>query len=129
MNAKQFAWTYLVESGCSDVYPSYYGGYANLDGGHIMPDKIMEIVVSNKKKILDIGVDWDATKSPISDRVLEFTNTFNAASVTENLVGTLMLKDGTSQEWIADAIDTSDVFELLAAAASAKEKFDKLFGE
>lgn len=129
MNAKQFAWVYLLESGYSDVHPSYYGGYHDLYGDYISRESMAKLNTTNKEKILKVGVDWNTTNSPISDRVSEFTSTFEDSDVTEKLIGTLMLKDGTSQEWIADSITVTNIFEMMAVAASGQETFNKLFGE
>ena len=36
--------------------------------------------------------------------------------------------DGSEQEWSADSIDISNVFEMIADSVNVKEKYSKLFG-
>lgn len=134
MNASKFAWIYIIEHGVTGVTHSYYGGYDEpcgtcRGGKYVDESEVQKRVIEAKLKILSIGVDWDQTASPIASDYSSFEGTFNDSSTTETLVGTLILKDGTRQEWTADAIEVTNVFEMMANVHQADAKFKTLFGE
>lgn len=135
MNAKQFAWLYLVEHGFCGVRSSYYGGYEPTketmkayptfnpwDRSHI--DALRQASINILR---DRGVDWDKTEAPINERESEFNGTFNEPGHKEVLTGRLVLKDGTRQEWIADALEVGNVFEMMAAVHDAEKRFKGVF--
>lgn len=133
MDAKQFAWLYLIENGYAGREPSYYGGmnivdarldkpeYTNWLGGH---DASRELYVS---EIKSIGVDWANTKAPESSMVSEFNGTFAEPSQKEYLKGSLMLKNGVIQHWTAEALEVLNVFEMMAQVHNAEKNFEALF--
>jgi hypothetical protein len=41
----------------------------------------------------------------------------------------LVLNDGTKQTWCAEALEVSNVFEMMATVADAQARFEALFGE
>jgi len=137
MDAKQYAWLYLVENGYAGVSTSYYGGYDLTEEAYkrfpdfnkysaVGLDKVRDSYLRDIKKH---GVDWKKTASPDSDMVSYFNGTFADPGKKETIRGTLVLKDGSKQTWVADKIDISNVFELMAMADAAKVKFAKLFNE
>lgn len=137
MDAKQYAWLYLVENGYAGVSHSYYGGYdLTTEAQKRFPQtnkwasvdlqKIRDAYLADIKKF---GVDWAKTTSPDSDKVSQFAGTFAEHSDTkETLVGTLVIKNGSKQQWVAEKIDISNVFEMMAAVSEAPKKFKKIFG-
>lgn len=128
MDAKKFAWTYLVEHGFGGVKPSYYGGWDIVDTA--MKKRGFSYTKIHEKylnEINKVGVDWDKTNAPSSDSVSEFQGTFCDATLKEVIRGNLVLNDGTVQVWYADAISVSNVFEMMARADVAKEKFHRFF--
>jgi len=137
MDAKQFAWLYLVEHGHAGVTHSYYGGWdLSQEATKRFPNvnkwsapalhKIRDVYVADIKKF---GVDWAKTSAPDSDLVSEFNGTFAEEQLRrEILVGKLVLKDGSFQRWTADKLDVDNVFEMMASVSEAPKKFKKLFG-
>lgn len=137
MDAKQFAWLYLIENGYAGVKKAYYGGNDIVDKQAKVVaktktrhdedciDKIREVYLAN---IRARGVNWFETEAPESDYVSQFNGTFCDSTKTEVLVGTLMLYGGEQQTWTADAVKVTNVFEMMAKIDSAKEKFESIFG-
>ena len=141
MNARHFAWLYLVKNGSTGYTPSYYGGMEeDLNTQELLKqnphmnslswldrsDAVRSMFIA---KIKDIGVDWGATKSPASDIQYEFQGTDQPAGRTEIIVGELVLNDGQIQKWIAYAISAANVFDMMENIYSAKTDFKEIFGE
>lgn len=138
MDAKQFAWLYLIENGNAGAEPSFYGGVDIIDKrlqkapyndwmkGYESYEKRREFYL---KELKTYGVDWVKSKSPESDNISQFTDTFHDPTYKEFLVGTLVLKNGTNQHWCAEAIEVTNVFEMMAQIDGAKERFAAIFGE
>lgn len=138
MDAKQFAWIYIIENGIAGVKRSYYGGYdylvdttkyerANLcawDGNMITAIRNDSLV-----HLQTVGVNWDKTRAPESSSYSAFTDTFHNPETRETLVGTLVLNDGTKQDWSADAIEITNVFEMMARVSEGEQNFEKIFGQ
>jgi hypothetical protein len=134
MNAKQFAWAYLVKNGMANMSPSYYGGYDPVDpnapgmkkGRNYTNDWWNEAFLS---KIKTVGVNWVITAAPDSDSVARFAGTFAESCDYEEVIqGTLVLKDGTKQYWCAEALEVSNVFETMANMDELKNFFAETFG-
>lgn len=91
-------WAYMVESGkLTNGEWSYYGG----DWETHKPNswKWEEIDEDNRKfreKVKKVGVDWGKTSPPVSSMESAFTDTFHDADEVETLLGTIVLKDGSS---------------------------------
>jgi hypothetical protein len=131
MDAKQFAWTYMVAMGTANATPSYYGGWDPVDKkiktsrGH---HGITSYHDAFLKMIREIGVDWDKTDVPMTDTHAQFEGTFADSSTKEYLDGCLVLKNGYEQHWIAEPY-ISNVFEIMADIDNFKQKFYDYFGE
>lgn len=119
MNAKQFAWLYLLEQ----------GGVVT-DGDHIQYGLIIYNDRKKKaiQKIQSTGVDWNKTEAPKDTYEMMFMGTEADSERKEFLEGTLVLTDGTEQRWMAEAVQIKNIFELLEHASVAKEKATKYFG-
>jgi len=134
MKSKQFALIYLIENGVAGVKPSYYGGYVPV--GQPKVDKCdcsgkwitvrRELYLHNIKTI---GVNWDKTKAPENGDYSIFVGTECDSESRENLTGTLYLNDGTKQEWTADAIEVTNVFDMMERVSEATAIFNEIFGE
>jgi hypothetical protein len=135
MDSKQFAWLYLIEHGLAEVKHSYYGGYDHVHNSpysklSIWDYKNLEkIVDASKAKIKEVGVNWNKTFAPETERHSIFNGTCNDAGETEKLEGILVLNDDTKQFWMADKLEVSNVFEMMAQITDAKERFDLLFSK
>jgi hypothetical protein len=139
MTAIQFAWYYLVKNGYEGVEHAYYGGYERHDpkmelsrrDRHISDYR--EVITMRDEALKDIikyGVDWKLTGPPTSDYASYFNGTFaEEQGRKETLTGRLILKNGKQQYWVADAIEVTNVFELMANAEQAKADFKEVFGE
>lgn len=131
MNATQFAWLYLVENGMAGVERSYYGGLDIKDKR--MKSKQFECGKGFRNEymaeIQEHGVNWGKTISPISNIISQFQGTFRDSSLEEILEGTLVLNNGVTQSWFADAIPVMNVFEMMANVSSGETKFKEIFGE
>lgn len=132
MNSSQFAWLYLVEHGQAGVEHSYYSGYRLKDERmkHLYGSwNNTQIKNHYLKEIKDIGVNWNKTKAPISELKSEFEGTFNDSSEKEYLTGTIILNNGMKQSWIAENIEITNVFNMMAAIENSKSKFKEYFNE
>lgn len=134
MNSKQFAWLYLIENGVAGHSHSYYGGYDLVD------KRLASVLKSSnygnlepaaefyKKEIKTYGVNWNKTASPDTETVSEFNGTFAEDSrYIEKLTGTLVLNNGTKQSWIADALEVTNVFDMMAQVDNANNRFKEIF--
>lgn len=124
MNSTQFAWAYLLKNGVVGVTYGYYGGYELIGDRNsccVEHEKIQKLKNSAIAKIREFGVDWKKTRPPESDWRNEFDGTFNDPKSVEFISGVLVLKNGESQKWIADRIEVTEVFDLMADAENAKE--------
>ena len=89
MSATKLMWAFLLNHGKIGT-ASYYGG-SDVPKGATKEQYLCEIDL--------IGVDWNKTKEPESDREAFFQGTFNEPSYSEVLTGKLVLKSGIVQEW------------------------------
>lgn len=136
MDAKQFAWLYLIEHGDPGT-PSFYGG-TEIDPAIIkrLPraqnegffERHSALERALRQEILDHGVDWDRTPAPQSDSVSQFNGTFHDPEYKEMVVGTLILRNGLRQQWYADSIEVTNVFEMMAQVQEAVARFQTVFG-
>jgi len=139
MNAKQFAWWYLIENGVAGREPSFYGGWDLLPGVAVKFSRVKDASFPEKddivrktylKDIIKIGVDWNKTESPESDLVQSFAGTMaDACDYRESIKGTLVLKNESKQQWCSETIQVTSVFEMMTMVPHIQEKFAKLFGE
>lgn len=130
MDAKQFAWLYLIENGYAGVEPSYYGGWdlINSNSASVYSiDKMFSLKEEFLKKIREVGVNWDKTLEPESDSVCTFQGTFCDSKQKEYLTGKLVLKNGESVVWYADAIEITNVFQMMAEVDVATHRAMELF--
>lgn len=133
MNSKQFAWLYLVEHGTAGIEPSYYGGYSIKDA-RLKNEGLPwgDWKTFNKRYLQEIkiyGVDWDKTKAPISTMVSEFEGTFHDSSEKEYLFGEITLNGGLIQSWCGEAIEVTNVFDMMATISNSKHNFEEIFNE
>lgn len=132
MNAKQYAWIYMIDCGRANKRPSFYGGWGTIDdnapGGQAIINygNVKEWDSSFIEQIRKIGVDWEATQSPHGESFSEFQGTFCDPGSKEYLTGTLVLKDGTKQKWVAETLVTN-AFTMMANIGTLQEKFAKIF--
>ena len=134
MNAKQFAWLYLIENGQAGMSPSYYGGYNPVQE---LKEKFSKMSWDKqwsnpfKAQFIDAikkyGVNWDATSAPESTLVHLFQGTFADSKQEELIEGTLVLCNGRKQYWSADKVQIGNVFEMMAGAAEAIKRGTELF--
>jgi len=132
MNAKQFAWVYLITNGNANLEPSYYGGFDPVlpdSHGGVKEEYCWSWNKSYLKAIKEVGVDWERTYAPESSKHSEFTDTFHAPDTKEYLSGNLFLKDGSCQYWCSEQIEVTNVFDMMAKAASGSEDFRAIFGD
>ena len=135
MDAKQFAWLYLIENGYAGCKHDFYGGWEIVDetAKEIYSNNlVIDICKINQQYLLDIkkyGVDWGKSKEPQSDIAYLFDSTFTDAKRVEIITGKLVLKNGTVQSWAANNIEVSNVFEIMANVDAAKERFKQMVGD
>ena len=138
MDAKQFGWLYMVQHGQAGCQPHFYGGW------RAVPDVVERYQPSKgyyagsidyadlRKKMLaeirQVGVDWHRTADVQSASVSEFSDTFHDPDKREILRGTLVLLDGTRQEWASDAVKVTNVFDMMAQIHGAASQFEAVFG-
>lgn len=138
MNAKQFAWLYLVEQGMAGRTPSFYGGYevdsdsrdrcgVKVSDTYFWSDGPDPLRSQFFKEIREHGVDWNKTRAPHSKTHSQFTDTFHDPIYKEYLEGTLVLNNGIKQPWCGQALEVTNVFDMMAAAHSAEERFARIF--
>jgi hypothetical protein len=129
MNAKQYAWIYMIDNGHANMTPSYYGGWDYIDdkGSVDTRGRVVDFNAKYANQIREIGVDWDATQSPNGRSYSTFEGTFADPGSTEYLEGTLVLKNGSQQRWIAEPLVTT-AFEMMANIEKLQSKFKDLVG-
>jgi hypothetical protein len=133
MNSKQFAWLYLVSNGIAGARHAYYGGYDQVDKS--LPEigydygKLEEYKKIYLAQIKAHGVNWNKTQAPETDTHSIFNGTFADSGEEEHLEGVLVLNNGAKQNWIAEALEVKNVFDMMAVVHEAPEKFKQLFGE
>ena len=138
MGAKQFAWLYLIEHGMAGRTPSFYGGY-NFDEQSMKRCNITNTSYWSWKtdpfrekfleEIREYGVNWFRTNAPCSETHSQFTDTFHDPDYKEFLEGTLVLNNGIKQPWCGEALEITNVFDMMALAHQAEQRFKDLFGE
>jgi hypothetical protein len=134
LTSKQFAWIYLVKHGLAGAKHGFYGGYEQVGLPVVLREDWDGIWIKERhklfvSKIKEVGVDWIKTQAPINDTHSVFVDTFHDATQAEHLEGVLILKDGTEQFWVADKIEVTSVFDMMAMASIAPDQFQELFGE
>ena len=60
--------------------------------------------------------------------VSKFTDTFHEPDRKEVLTGELVLNNGLRQTWTADAVEVTNVFEMMAQVHSGALRYAELFG-
>lgn len=137
MNAKKFAWVYLIKNGYAGCKLDYYGGWELIDeqAKAIFASDPLSFNVYTRinehyiKQIAIHGVNWEKTKEPESDITYEFNGTFNDPSKTEIINGKLVLNNGIVQSWAAPNIEVANVFEMMANIDESIKQFKIIFGE
>jgi hypothetical protein len=139
MNAKHFAWVYLINHGMAGEEPSYYGGtefHESFDFERYSISSRHDLYNNKgilRQKFVDefrsIGVDWKNTKSPSSSLYSEFEGTFHDSTEKEYLTGELVLNDGSKQFWAAKALEVQNVFAMMESVSEGPEAFNKIFGD
>lgn len=140
MDAKQFAWLYLLKNGYAEGEPSYYGGITYpsdevreifnrlIDEGEkswTIPKKLKDHFIN---KVKSIGVNWEMTQVPFNQQYSSFEGTDAESGRKEYLVGRLALKDGTSMTWLTDDLPSYNVFEMMENIHKAPAEFEEYFG-
>jgi hypothetical protein len=134
MNAKHFAWFYLIENGYAGSRFEYYGGTRIVDerlkiafgNGYVERTKANEFYLN---EIRTIGVDWERSSAPDNGSYSTFNGTFADSSSSECIEGTLYLLNGLKQNWIAESVRISNVFQLMADTSAFQERMTELFGD
>jgi hypothetical protein len=133
MDAKQFAWAYLVKNGCANLQSSYYGGREPVkpkEPGMLEKNYMKSWDDAYIARIKHVGVDWDQTDAPQSDMVSYFLGTFcDEDGRKEVLTGTLILKNGHKLFYEADALEVSNVFAVMADTTELQNFYAEVFGE
>jgi hypothetical protein len=95
LDSKKAVWAYMIQKGTlTNGQWSYYGGCFE-DGFNYNWRKIEEASAKFRDKVKTIGVDWDKTDMPESDKHSAFTDTFHDSETVETLLGVVWLKDGS----------------------------------
>lgn len=131
MDAKQFAWMYLISKGTANKTPSFYGGDDVVDTsykGVTAKYSIVRFEDEFIEAIKAVGIDWNKTKAPKARNYNQFVSTFHDSESKEYLEGTLVLLDGTTQFWCAEPL-ILDVFEMMATIDTYKQEFTLLMGD
>jgi hypothetical protein len=137
MDAKQFAWMYMIENGVAGHKHGYYGSWDIqpyiLEQYQFPKDKYNwvgteEVARVFREEILKKGVDWHRTADVQSDTTHQFTDAFHDPETREILTGDLVLLDGTVQHWASDPIQVTTVFDMMTQVSDAAAKFQEIFG-
>lgn len=134
MDAKYFAWFYLIDNGDAGSQYSYYGGMELRDarlkealkGKNFSAQERNDVYLN---EIRTIGIDWVKTAAPSNDSHSVFQGTFCDAGSAEHIEGTLVLKNGLTQNWVADALKVGNVFKLMADTRAFEARMIQLFGK
>lgn len=134
MDAKKFAWVYLIENGEAGIEQSYYGGTTLKDTrvSHLYSNSWTvdhRIRSQYLEEIKTIGVDWRRTAEPQNNEISLFTDTFHDPERKEVIEGTIVLNNGLTQSRLADKLEISSVFEIMASVSEFTNKYKLLFGE
>lgn len=124
-----------MENGYAGRCYGTYGGYKlTKDARKRFPDfnenSVRNIDVIEQAYLADIkkfGVNWAKTAAPMSDMESVFNGTFAEPGTKEMLKGVLVLNDGSKQEWLAEALEVSNVFEMMAMVDDARARFETIF--
>jgi hypothetical protein len=134
MNSKQFAWMYLFINGKANVKPNYYGGYKIVNfeeteqsGSRFDFDTEKLKIIKEKffDKINTVGIDWNATFTPIEETYSEFVGTDEPSDNVKYIEGMLYLNDKSWQFWMAEP-PSDNIFEMMANIEVYKTKFQEL---
>lgn len=133
MNSKQFAWLYLVTNGYAGQTPSFYGG------SQLADDRAKKIKCSSwdhspiresyMKEISTIGVNWEKTDAPSNQSYNMFTDTFHSPESREFIEGELVLNNGLRQTWYTEALEVTNVFDMMAKVEEYTAKYYTIFKE
>lgn len=130
MNAKKFAWVYLIQNGYAGCKFNYYGGWEIIDEeakAIFASDRSFNVYTKINdhyvKQIAIHGVNWEKTKEPQSDI------TYDDGNKTEIINGKLVLNNGIVQHWVAPNIEVANVFEMMANVDESIKQFKIIFGE
>lgn len=129
----KMVWAYMVENGkLTNGEWSYYGG----DWETHKPNswKWEEIDKDNREfrdKVKKVGVDWEKTQSPKSSMENAFTDTFHDSDEVETLLGTIVLKDGSSYLVGVGNADKrfAEYVKIIMEYANDQQKIKDILGE
>ena len=126
--ANKFVWAYLLGHGHETTGKwSFYGScWESIPGRKWNYDGKAELL----QQVKEIGVDWDKTKEPTSNTKSCFVDTFVESSECETLLGTLVLKDGSS--FIIGCCDEDNMgsyINNMMKLMRDKERVKDIFGE
>ena len=93
MRATKLMWAFMFAGGAPGR-ASRWGGISMVNG------VTCDMALSLAKKY---GIDWEKTKEPVSNRHGEFDGTDRDLDYVEYIEGTLVLKNGTTFNWLRRA--------------------------
>lgn len=138
LDSKKFAWLYLVKNGVAGRKPEYYGGhrytpealkkYPKAKSWYGIEEQDI-VQVGYSKDLKEIGVNWEKTSAPTSESRSQFNGTFADTTYEEYLEGELILLNGEKQIWCAEALEISNVFDMMAETVNAPNEFIEIFGD
>jgi hypothetical protein len=129
-DAKKFVWAYLLENGheTTGKWNYYAGNWESIErtpyqyGYDYHADFLAQVKL--------IGVDWDKTAEPEGSNEYTFEGTFSPSSRCEVLIGTIVLKDGTSYLIGCKDNDNMNLYiEKLTKLMKDQERVSNIFGE
>jgi hypothetical protein len=90
----KFVWAYVIENGkLTNGKWNYYGSdFEDVFNDYRKTEKATE---EFRKKVREIGIDWNKTASPVSDMESCFDGTDHDSSRVETLLGVVILRDGS----------------------------------
>lgn len=137
-DALKFVWAYVLEKG---KLTSGHWGYYSGDWDDMYPYNLYDSVEEadrnklEKEKLLNkvktIGIDWEKSLEVVSSTKSVLEDTGGPSSTVGSLLGTLVLKDGTS--YVLGVGNSEQRFDnyvkQLAELATDKERIKRILGE
>jgi hypothetical protein len=98
VQSQKFVWAYMIENGrlTTGAWSYYAGDFEDaFDIAYDYRKRIASMDVV-RTKVKEIGIDWDKTSIPESSMESSFEGTFSPSSISETLLGTLVLQDNST---------------------------------